>query len=224
MNFIDKLKSINPFIIDTTEKINKMKNKEINNLTNKLEQKIEKEYNKLIQIKDNAKNTLNNTFDSFENKLVKPMEDKICGTASDIENKLINVVQNLDEQTEKYLQKIFPNDIDSKIFSFIKNKKDNLLNKLDNEELKTGISRFCNSNFINKSRNIIDKIDLNKAKTIINDISSISNYLKLTNKYEFRDNIKSKIRDKILRLYSTKIEIELRDFLNKTCRKLINKI
>ena len=224
--FIDKLKSINSFITENAEKINEIKNKKINNLTNILEQKIEKEYNKLVHMKDNVKYTINNTFNTFENKVVKPIDDQICGSASDIENKLINMAQHLDGKAEKYLQMIYPNDFDSKSFNFLKKKKDNLLNKLGNEELNAGINRFCNSNLIDKSRNIIDKIDLNlnKVTSITNDISRISNSLKIANKDEFRNNIKSKIKNKILQLYRTQIEKELREFIIKACRKLNNKI
>ena len=222
--FIDNLKTINSFIEDNFGKINEIKNKEINNLTNKLEENIENVYNKLMQMKDNTKNTINNTFDTFENTVFKPIDDTIYRTASNVEKKLINVAQNLEEQTEKYLQKIYPNDIDSKLYSFIKNKKDNLLNKLGNVELSAGISHFCNSNFINKSRNIIDEIDLNKASSMINDISNLSKILKVTNKYEFRDNLKNQIKNRILQLYSSKIENELREYITKACKKLINKI
>jgi len=222
--FMNKLKSINSFINDITSEINEKKNQEINNLSNKLEQKIENEYNKLMRLKDNARNKLNGTFEAFENKVMNPIDDKICETATNIENKLINVAQNLDKKAEEYLQKIYPNDIDSKLFNLLKKKKDNLLTKLDNEELNAGINRFCNSKLINKTQNIMNKIDLDKANSIIDDITRISNSLKINNKYEFRNNIKRKIKEKILELYNTKIEIELRKFVENACSALINKI
>ena len=99
------------------------------------------------------------------------------------------------------------------------------MSKLDNEELNSGIKRFCNSKFINNAKNIINKIDVDKADRIVNNISRINNFLKINkNKYEFRDNIKNKIRDKILQLYSDKIENQLGDFIKKHVDKLINKI
>ena len=222
--FINKLKSINSFIFDITSQINKKKNEEIKKLSNKLEQKIENEYNKLMRLKDNVKNTINSTFETFENRAIKPVENKICETATEIENKLIEVAYNLDEKAENYLQMIYPKDIDSKLFGLLKKKKDNLLTKLDNEELNAGINKFCNSKIINKTENIIDKIDLDKATSIIYDIKNISNSLKISNKYEFRDNIKRKIKEKILFLYSTKIEINLKKFIEEICSELINKI
>ena len=222
--FINKLKSINSFITDITTKINEKKNKEINELSNKLEQSIEKEYNKLMQFKDGVKNKINGTFETFENKVMKPVDDKICKTASDIENKLLNVAQNLDEKAEEYLQKIYPKDIDSKLFRLLKKKKDNLLSQFESEELNERINRFCNSQLINKTKNIMDKIDLDKANSIIDDISRISNSLRINNKYEFKNNIKNKIKSKIMELYNNKIENELREFIKKLVEKLINKI
>ena len=222
--FINELKSINSFINDNVEKFNELKNREINNLTNPIEQEIEKGYNKLMQVKENVKDTINNTFDTFENNVIKPIDDRICEIGSDLEKKLFNVAQNVSEQAEECLQMICPNDIESKLFNCLAKKKDIILNNLINEDLKASIVGFSNSNFINKSKNIIDKIDLNKTKSMINDISRISKSLKYANKYEFRDNIKSKIKSKIMELYSTKIEKELRIFIKKACEKLIQKI
>lgn len=222
--FINKLKSINSFVFDITSQINEKKNEEIKKLSNKLEQKIENEYNKLIKLKDNVKNEINSTFETFENRAIKPVENKIYETATVIENKAFDVAHNLEEKAENYLQMVYPKDIDSKVFSFFKKKKDNLLSKLDNEKINGSLNKFCNSNIINTTENIMNKIDLNKASSIIDDINRISNSLKINNKYEFRDNIKSKIKEKILALYSTKIEIELRKFITKICSDLISKI
>lgn len=222
--FINKLKSINSFITDITIKINEKKNEEINKLSNILEQNIEKEYNKLMQFKDEVKNKINNTFDTFENKVMNKVDNKICQTASDFEKKLINIAQNLDDKAEQYLQMIYPNDIDSKLFSLLKKKKDNLLTKFESDKLNEGINRLFNSQLINITKKIMDKIDLDKANSIIDDINRISNSLRINSKYEFKNNIKSKIKEKILYLYSSKIEKELREFINNLVNKLINKI
>ena len=122
-----------------------------------------------MQFKDGVKNKINGTFETFENKVMKPVDDKICKTASDIENKLLNVAQNLDEKAEEYLQKIYPKDIDSKLFRLLKKKKDNLLSQFESEELNERINRFCNSQLINKTKNIMDKIYLENANSIINN-------------------------------------------------------
>ena len=222
--FINKLKSINSFITDITIKIKEKKNEEINKLSNILEQNIEKEYNKLMQFKDEVKNKINNTFDTFENKVMNKVDNKICQTASDFEKKLINIAQNLDDKAEQYLQMIYPNDIDSKLFSLLKKKKDNLLTKFESDKLNEGINRLFNSQLINTTKKIMDKIDLDKANSIIDDINRISNSLRINSKYEFKNNIKSKIKEKILYLYSSKIEKELREFINNLVNKLINKI
>ena len=224
LSFINKLKSINSFITDIITEINEKKNKEINKLSNILEQNIEKEYNKLMEFKDEVKNEINDTFETFENKVMKSADDKICETATDIENKLINVAQNLDEKAEECLQMIYPKELDSKLFSLLKKKKDNLLSKLENDELNEALNRFCNSQLVNETKNIMDKIDLDKANSIIDDITQISNSLRINNKYEFKNNIKSKIKSEILNLYSTKIETALREFIKENVNKLINKI
>ena len=227
--FIDRLKSINSFIEDISEKINDEKNKEINKLEDILNQKIEKEYNKLMQMNNVVTNKINSTFNNFENKIIKPVDNTICETASEIENKLFDVANNLERKAENCLQKIDPNDIGSKMFYRIKQKKDKLINKLDNEkfnEVNNRLNRFCNSNFINKSKNSIDNIDsdLQKANSIINNISKIHDSFKINNKIEFRNYINDKIREKIISLYTIKIEPELKHFLEKACNKLINKI
>ena len=117
--FINKLKSINSFIFDITSQINEKKNEEIKKLSNKLEQKIEDEYNKLMGFKDNVKNKIKSTFETFENRAIRPVENKICKTAIDIENKLIDVGHNIEEKAENYLQKI-----DAKnMFSLLKKRK-----------------------------------------------------------------------------------------------------
>jgi hypothetical protein len=224
LSFINKLKSINSFITDITTEINEKKNKEITKLTNILEQNIEKEYNKLMEFKDEVKNEINDTFETFENKVMKSADDKICETATDIENKLINIAQNLDEKAEECLQMIYPKELDSKLFSLLKKKKDNLLSKLENDELNEALNRFCNSQLVNETKNIMDKIDLDKANSIIDDITQISNSLRINNKHEFKNNIKSKIKSEILNLYSTKIETALREFIKENVNKLINKI
>ena len=177
-----------------------------------------------MKLKDNVKNKINDNFEEFENKVMNPLDDKICETATDIEHKLINVTQNLEKKGGEYLQMIYPNDSDSKLFSLLKKKKDNLLKKLDNEELNAGINSFCNSKLINKIQNTMNKIDLDKANSIIDDITRISNSLKISNKYEFKNNIKRKIEEKIWELYNTKIEKELKKFVENACSKLINKI
>ena len=177
-----------------------------------------------MQMKDNLKDEIKDKFEFFENKVIKSIDNKICETASDIENKLFEISQNLDEHAEKYLQMIYPKDINFKLFSLLKKKKDNLLTNLENEELNNGIKRFCNSNFINKSKNIIDAIDLKKVNSIIDDISRIKNSLKISNKIEFKNNIKSKIKEKIMSLYNSKIEPTLREFTKRECKKLIDKI
>ena len=177
-----------------------------------------------MQFKDDVKNKINNTFDTFENKVMNTVDNKICLTASDIENKLINIAQNLDDKAEQYLQMIYPNDIDSKLFSLLKKKKDNLLPEYEIDKLNEGINRLCNSQLINTTKKVMDKIDLDKAYSIIDDINRISNSLRINSKYEFKNSIKSKIKEKILYLYSSKIETELREFINKLVNKLINKI
>ena len=177
-----------------------------------------------MQFKDGVKNKINNTFDTFENKVINKVDNKICQTASDIENKLINIAQNLDDKAEQYLQKIYPNDIDSKLFSLLKKNKDNLLTEYEIDKSNEGINRLCNSQLINTTKKVMDNIDLDKANSIIDDISRISNSLRINSKDEFKNNIKSKIKEKILYLYSSKIEKELSEFINNLVNKLINKI
>ena len=222
--FISELKSFNSFITEITDEINRVKNEEINELSNILEQKIEKEYKRLMELKDDIKDEIKDKFEIVENKVIKKVDNTICETASDIENKLIDIAHNLGENAEKYLQNLYPNDISSKLFNLLKKKKDNLLTNLEVEELNIGINRFCNSNLINKTKNIVDAIDLNKANSIINTISRIKNALKISNKIEFKNNIKSKIREKIMSLYNSKIEPELKKFTEGQCKNLINKI
>ena len=76
-----------------------------------------------MEFKDEVKNEINDTFETFENKVMKSADDKICETATDIENKLINVAQNLDEKAEECLQMIYPKELDSKLFSLLKKRK-----------------------------------------------------------------------------------------------------
>ena len=73
--------------------------------------------------KDNVKNKIKSTFETFENRAITPVENKICKTAIDIENKLIDVGHNIEDKAENYSQKI-----DAKnMFILLKKKKDNLL-------------------------------------------------------------------------------------------------
>ena len=98
------------------------------------------------------------------------------------------------------------------------------MTKFESDKLNEGINRLFNSQLINTTKKIMDKIDLDKANSIIDDINRISNSLRINSKYEFKNNIKSKIKEKILYLYSSKIEKELREFINNLVNKLINKI
>jgi hypothetical protein len=221
---IQNLNSINIFINTTVEKINETKNKEIEYISNILKQKIDEEYIKLLQIKDNVKNKINEAFDTVENKILNPIDNKICKTASEIENKLMDVAHYVDDKTEKCLEMIYPSDIDTKLFNFIKEKKDNLLNKLYVKEIDEGIHEFSNSNLINESKNLIESIDIDKANSMINDIRNISNSLKIENKIVFRDKVKNKIEEKIMFLYTNNLKPILEELINKACKKIINKI
>ena len=221
---IQNLNSINIFINTTVEKINETKNKEIEYISNILEQKIDEEYKKLLQIKDNVKDKINEAFDTVENKVLNPIDNKICKTASEIENKLMDVAHYVDDKTEKCLEMIYPSDIDTKLFNFIKEKKDNLLNKLYVKEIDEGIHEFSNSNLINESKNLIESIDIDKANSMINDIRNISNSLKIENKIVFRDKVKNKIEEKIMFLYTNNLKPILEELINKACKKIINKI
>ena len=221
---IQNLNSINIFINKTVEKINETKNKEIEYISNILEQKIDEEYKKLLQIKDNVKDKINEAFDTVESKVLNPIDNKICKTASEIENKLMDVAHYVDDKTEKCLEMIYPSDIDTKLFNFIKEKKDNLLNKLNVKEIDEGIHEFSNSNLINESKNLIESIDIDKANSMINDIRNISNSLKIENKIVFRDKVKNKIEEKIMFLYTNNLKPILEKLINKACKKIINKI
>ena len=221
---IQNLNSINIFINKTVEKINETKNKEIEYISNILEQKIDEEYKKLLQIKDNVKDKINEAFDTVEKNVLNPIDNKICKTASEIENKLMDVAHYVDDKTEKCLEMIYPSDIDTKLFNFIKEKKDNLLNKLNVKEIDEGIHEFSNSNLINESKNLIESIDIDKANSMINDIRNISNSLKIENKIVFRDKVKNKIEEKIMFLYTNNLKPILEELINKACKKIINKI
>lgn len=89
------------------------------------------------------------------------------------------------------------------------------------KEIDDGIHKFSNSNLLNKSKNIIESIDLDRANSIINDIRNISNSLKLENKIEFRDTVKVKIEEKILNLYTYKLKPKLENLIKKAYKGII---
>ena len=136
----------------------------------------------------------------------------------------MEATQYIDDKTEKYLEMIYPHEINTKLFNLLKEKKDKLLNNLYVKEIDDGINKISNSNLLNKSKNIIESIDLDRANSIINDIRNISNSLKLENKIEFRETVKNKIEEKIMSLYNYKLKPNLENLIKKACKGLINKI
>ena len=119
---------------------------------------------------------------------------------------------------------IYPHEINTKLFNLLKEKKDKLLNNSYVKEIDDGINKISNSNLLNKSKNIIESIDLDRANSIVNDIRNISNSLKLENKIEFRETVKYKIEEKIMSLYNNKLKPNLENLIKKACKELIDKI
>ena len=118
---------------------------------------------------------------------------------------------------------IYPHEINTKLFNLLKEKKDKLLNNLYVKEIDVGINKISNSNILNKSKNIIESIDLDRANSIINDIRNILNSFKLENKIEFRETVKNKIEEKIMSLYN-ELKPNLENLIKKACKGLIDKI
>ena len=84
--------------------------------------------NSIILNPDDKNQNYKSEFEKFDKLAGKTIDAKICKTASEIEEKLMNYVGNLDDKAQEFLQIIYPKNIDKKLFEYIKKKKNNLLN------------------------------------------------------------------------------------------------
>ena len=257
--FMESIPMINEFKNNLVDQINSSKNELLDHYLNDLENKLKEEYNSIIEslklreIKEKAKNGINNIFvngenvlfsginsiilnpnekeenyksefDKFDKLAGKTIDDKICKTASEIEEKLIKCAGNLDDKAQEFIQMIYPKDIDKKLFDYIKQKKDNVLNSEGVKKLNNLLTKFGQSEQLNKVNNLVDSIDFQKASSILDDISNISNILQPINIEKFKNDIKNILRKEILNLYEKNLENELKNLIDTTCKALIAKI
>ena len=160
-------------------------------------------------------------FDRFDKLAGKTIDKKICKTANDIEENLMYYVGNLDKQAREYLQMIYPQNIDEKLFDYLKEKKNNILKSKNVKDLNNALIKLGQSDKFNKINNFVNAIDFQKANSILDDISNIANKLQPINKESFKNNIKNEIKNKLLMLYQQYLEKELKQLIQKTCDDLI---
>ena len=180
--------------------------------------------NSIILNPDDKNQNYKSEFEKFDKLAGKTIDAKICKTASEIEEKLMNYVGNLDDKAQEFLQIIYPKNIDKKLFEYIKKKKNNLLNSEGAQKLNNIIIKFGQSEQVNKVNNFVDSLDFQKANSILDDISKISNILQPINVEKFKEVIKNTITKEILKLYEKNLENELKNLIEETCKAVIAKI
>ena len=243
--------NISEFKNDLINKINEYKNKQLNNISNEFEKKVQNEINlissnfnsienkyknaiqtgenklfeKINSFISNDKNNNLTEFENFDKNAIQSIDNKICNKASEIEEKLKNYAENLDEEAINYLKMKFPND--DNLFDYIKQKKNNVFNNFMNnnnnnvEKINNALMKLEQNNFLNKTEEIVNKIQTNN---VLDEIKNISNFLKPENKEKFKNDIKNKIKNKILDLYETQLKNKIEELVKKTCETIINKI
>ena len=171
----------------------------------------------------------------FDKNIGIILDNKICTKGAELEQKLINYVTKLDEQSQEYLRLKFGNKIDKKKFDFlfnsiniIKEKKNQFLNS---EGVKNNLSKvddtllkIAKSEHLEKAVNFIDKFDIKLANEILGEIESITPLLEEKNKEDFRDNIKKLIIEKINKCYEQFLEPKLKELVINTGKQIFDKV
>ena len=118
----------------------------------------------------------------------------------------------------------YPENIDKKLFDYIKEKKNSILESRKIKKLNNALVKIVQSEQLNKVNNFVNAIDIQKANSILDEIKKLFIILYPISKEEFKENIKYKKREEILNLYEACWENEMKNLIKSSCEYIISKI